>query len=120
VNSSFSVWANVSGTGSAIENVSFVVTRSNSISKHLLTYNGTLYLGDIPALRVNTTYEVYMEAYDWAANKATSFSVEIDLRDRQEPPLDPWVTAPIVALGSGVILLLVVVIALIYDKRKNY
>jgi hypothetical protein len=116
---SFPVWANVSETGSGIENVSFVVTRNNYVSKHLLHYNGSLFTAQIPALRLNATFEVYIEAYDWATNRAESYSVVLDLRPTGPPPLDPWATAPIVTLGSGAVLMFVVILALIYDKRKN-
>ena len=116
---SFPVWANVSETGSGIENVSFVVTRNNYMSKHLLHFNGSLFTAQIPALRLNATFNVYIEAYDWATNRAESYSVVLDLRPRGPSPLDPWATAPIVILGSGAVLIVVLTIAIIFDKRQN-
>jgi hypothetical protein len=118
-NDSFLAWANISETDSGLENASFVVTRSNYETKHLLKSNGSLYVTTIPPLRFNATFDVYVEAFDWATNRAESFSVTIDLRPGEPPPLDPWTTAPIVILGSGSILLVVLVIALIYDRRQS-
>ncbi len=119
INQSFVVWANISETGSGIENASVLVTRNNYEASHLMKYNGTLWVTTIPALQLNASFEVYIVAFDWALNRAESFSVTIDLRPGEPPPLDPWVTAPIVVIGTGSVLIVVLIVAIIYDKRRG-
>ncbi|MGY5875478.1 MAG: hypothetical protein RTU30_07015 [Candidatus Thorarchaeota archaeon] len=118
-NESFFAWANVSGTGSALENVSFVVSRDGNERRHLLSYNGTLFTGVIPHLRANATYDVYIETFDWGMNKASGYHQSLNFYPPEPPPLDPGVTAPIVIPSSILLMGVVIAIARIYDKRIN-
>ncbi len=113
----FVVWANVSESGSGIENVTVVIEGPLGERRHLLPYNGTHYTAWLAPLGLNATFQVHVEAYDWAMNVATSYTLTVDLSPRPPPPLDPWVTMPLVVGSSLVLMVVVVVVAYAYRRR---
>ncbi len=117
---SFSAWANVSDTESGVRNVSLSVHGDNGQrSSYPLAFNGSLYMADVPGLAVNATYTLYIIAFDMANNTATSYSRTADLTQRTTTTKDPSVTTPIVVGSSLVLMAVVTVVAMIYDRRRT-
>jgi len=115
----FSAWANVSDTESGVRNVSLSVHGNTGYqSLYALSFNGSLYWADIPGLAVNASYTLYVIAFDWANNSATSYPRNLDLRPATST-IDPSVSAPIVVSSSLALMGVITVLAIFYDRRRN-
>jgi len=117
----FSVWANVSDNegGVGIRNVTINISGPNVTIHDLMIFNGTFYEADIEAFPNPGTFDMYVSAVD--LNNNTRFGRHIDIvieEDVTEPP-DPNLTLPIVVGSSGVLAAIVIMFALMYDRRQD-
>lgn len=116
----FEAWAEVSDRDSGVRNVSLVVNPSSADRiKHPLGFNGSLYISEIPALQMNRTYNLFIQAFDKANNSATSYSRSIDLRILTTTQVDPHITFLPVVLSSSVVAVIVILLACFYDRRMS-
>lgn len=115
----FDVWANVTDQDDDLKNVSVQVLGPNMTYRNLLVYNGTFHTGAVPAFPNDGTFSVRIRAYDLENNTRTSYPVYIDFETNRTPTIDPSVTMPIVVSSSVGFMVLVVVLAIIYDRRTG-
>ncbi|MCF2137641.1 MAG: hypothetical protein K9W43_10470 [Candidatus Thorarchaeota archaeon] len=114
---SFSVWANVSDSGTGVRNVSLVTQQDtgNTTVTELLR-DGPLYTHDIPGLPVNHTYTLYILAFDLANNSATSYSVTVDTHPTPPATFDPNSAMPVVVVSSLLLGGLTILLAIVYHR----
>lgn len=117
----FSVWANVSDNegGVGILNVTINISGPNVTIHDLMNFNGTFYEADIEAFPNPGSFDMYVSAFD--LNNNTRFGRHIDIVievDVSEPP-DPNLTLPIVVGSTGVLAAIVIMFALMYDRRQE-
>ncbi|MHA1772450.1 MAG: hypothetical protein ACTSXS_12775 [Candidatus Thorarchaeota archaeon] len=115
---SFSVWANVSDSGSGVRNVSLVAQQDtgNTTVTELLR-DGPLYTRDIPGLPVNHTYTLYVLAFDLANNSATSYSITVDTHPLPPVTFDPNSAMPVVVGSSLLLGGFTILLAIVYHRR---
>jgi hypothetical protein len=117
----FSVWANVTDNdgGVGIRNVTINISGPNVTIHDAMVNNGTFYEADIDAFPNPGTFDMYVSAYD--LNNNTRYGRHIDIvieADTEEPP-DPILTLPIVVGSSGVLAVIVIMSALMFDRRQE-
>ncbi len=117
----FSVWANVTDNdgGVGIRNVTINISGPNVTIRDAMIFNGTFYEADIEAFPNPGTFDMYVSAYD--LNNNTRFGRHIDIvieADNIQPP-DPNQTLPLVVGSSGVLAAIVIMFALMYDRRQQ-
>ncbi|MFW9964778.1 MAG: hypothetical protein ACFFCX_14515 [Candidatus Sifarchaeia archaeon] len=115
----FDVWANVTDQDDDLKNVSVQVLGPNMTYRNLLVYNGTFHTGAVPAFPNDGTFSVRIRAYDLENNTRTSYPVYIDFEANRTTAVDPSVTMPIVVGSSVGFIVLIVVLAIIYDRRTG-
>jgi hypothetical protein len=121
----FNVWANVTNDAvvndddPGIKNVTVRVIGPNMSVRNLMTFNGTYYTGSVPAFPNGGTFNVYIIAYNQTDQPRTSSNVYITYNPDAPEPVDPSVTMPIVVGSSIAIMVVVVVLALVYDRRQS-
>lgn len=121
----FNVWANVTNDeivnddDPGIQNVTIRVIGPNMSIRNLMTFNGTFYIGSVPAFPNAGTFNVYLIAYNMTGNPRISTNVYITYSPDAPEPIDPSVTMPVVVGSSVALMIVVVVIALFYDRRKS-
>jgi len=115
----FDVWANVTDDDLDIANVTVEVIGPNMSVNNLLSFNGTFYTGSVPAFPNDGEFSVRIMTYDLANNSRTSGRIYIEYEENYTPPIDPVVTMPIVVLSSVGLMAVVIVLALVYDRRKG-
>ncbi|MFX1483449.1 MAG: hypothetical protein ACFFCP_09690 [Promethearchaeota archaeon] len=115
----FDVWANVTDDGLGVRNVSVQVTGPNMTLNDLLTFNGTFYTGSVPAFPNDGHFIVNIRTFDIANNTRTSYPLHFDyVADLVIPP-DPTVTMPYVVLSSLGLIGVLIISAIIYDRRSS-
>ena len=114
----FGVWANVSDEDSDLKNVTVEVIGPNMSINNPLTFNGTYYTGAVPAFPNSGEFSVRIWAHDNASNTRNSALIYVQYDENPEPPIDPFVTMPIVVVSSVSLMAIVIVIAFIYDRRN--
>ena len=115
----FDVWANVSDRNSDLRNVSVQVSGPNMTLNNLLTFNGTLYTGAVPAFSNDGLFNVYILAFDMTNGSRTSYNVFIDYEKDPIIPIDPTITMPFVVGSSIGLVVLVIWLAMFYDRKRN-
>jgi len=117
----FTVWANVTDNedGDGIRNVTINILGPNVTIHDLMIFNGTYYEADIDAFPNPGTFDMFVNAYDMNNNTRLGRHISIIIEENTEPPLSPLVTLPIVVSGSIVLAVVVMIFALIYDRRRE-
>ncbi|MFW9812983.1 MAG: hypothetical protein ACFFF9_11040 [Candidatus Thorarchaeota archaeon] len=121
----FDVWANVSDDeilnddDPALRNVTVQVTGPNMTLNGLMAFNGTFYTGSVPAFPNDGTFRVRIRAFDLANNTRNSAYVNIDFEAEPEIPIDPNITMPIVVTSGIGLIVVVIILARYYDRRRN-
>ena len=113
----FTAWANVSDNDSGVKNVTFVIDPFEDY--HPMTFNGSFYEVFVAPLEVNYTYSVWIEAFDNASNRATTYVRIIDLTIGNYTPFDQTVTMPVVVGSSLALMAGAISLAYVYDKRQK-
>ncbi len=114
----FDVWANVTDDGSGLRNVTVQVNGPNMTINNLMTFNGTFHTGSVPAFPNDGTFYVYIRAYDMANVTRTSNSIIIVYESNPVVTIDPSLTMPYVVGSSLGLIVLVTVLAMVYDRKK--
>jgi len=121
----FDVWANVSDDevlnddDPMIRNVTVDVSGPNMTLYGLMTWNGTFYTASVPAFPNDGTFEVRIWAFDLANNTRNTARRIYEFVAEPPVPIDPNITMPIVVSSSIILFVVVIVLALKYDKRRN-
>ncbi|MFW9805471.1 MAG: hypothetical protein ACFFFK_01920 [Candidatus Thorarchaeota archaeon] len=121
----FNVWANVTNDAivndddPGIKNVTIRVIGPNMSIRNLMTFNGTYYTGSVPAFPNGGTFNVYLIAYNMTDQPRISTHTYITYSPDAPEPIDPSVTMPVVVGSSVALMVIVIVIALTYDRRKS-
>jgi hypothetical protein len=121
----FDVWANVSvdavlnDDDPGLRNVTVQVSGPNMTLNNLMTFNGTFYTGSVPAFPNDGTFSVRIRAFDLANESRNSAYQFIEYEGELVIPIDPTVTMPFVVGGSIGLMVVVIGLALRYDKRRN-
>jgi len=120
----FDVWANITNDETnndddpGIKNVTIRVIGPNMSYYGLMTHNGTYYTGSVPAFPNGGTFNVYLIAYNQTDHPRTSTGVDVAY-DPSPNTIEPSITMPIVVGSSVALMVAVVVLALVYDRRKS-
>ncbi|MBE0526499.1 MAG: hypothetical protein IH631_06120, partial [Candidatus Thorarchaeota archaeon] len=117
----FSVWANVTDNegGDGIRNVTINILGPNVTVHDLMIYNGSLYEADIDAFPNPGTFDMFVKAYDLNNNTRLGRHITIIIEEDVAPPVDPILTQPLVVSSSIVLAVIVVLFALMYDRRTT-
>ncbi len=122
--SGFDVWANVTNDDIAndddpgIKNVTVHVSGPNMTVNNLMTFNGTYYTGSVGPFPNDGSFDVSIMAYNQTDHRRVSYSVTIVYESDPLPTLDPNVTMPIVVISSVGLMGVVMVVAMVYDRRR--
>ncbi|MGY5873917.1 MAG: hypothetical protein RTV72_16845 [Candidatus Thorarchaeota archaeon] len=116
----FSVWANVTKNeaGPDIANVTINVLGPNVTIHDPLSFNGTLYVGDVDAFPNPGDYWLQIIACDLNGTSRTSGFIIITIEVEGNNTVDPILTLPIVVSTSMVVVVIVIISALMYDKKQ--
>jgi hypothetical protein len=115
----FGVWANVTDDETGVRNVTVEVFGPNMTLNSLMSFNGTYYIGSVPAFPNDGTFNVRIRAYDLANNTRTSAFRDIVYESNPPPTIPEDATLPIVVGSSIGFMAVVIVMALVYDRRKG-
>lgn len=115
----FDVWANVSDDETGLRNVTVQVFGPNMTVNNLMSYNGTYFTGSVPAFPNDGTFNVRIQAFDLANNTRTSAFHIIEFEANPPPTIPENITLPFVVGSSIALMAVVIVLALVYDRRKN-
>lgn len=117
----FSVWANVTDNegGVGILNVTINISGPNVTIHDLMTFNGTFYEADVEAFPNPGEFHMYVRAFDLNNNTRDGRILTVIIEADVPPPVDPILTLPLVVSSSLVLAVIVVMIALMYDRRTN-
>jgi hypothetical protein len=115
----FDVWANVTDEDADLKNVSVQVNGPNMTLNSLMTFNGTLYTGAVPAFPNDGLFDVYILAYDTTNRSRTSSNVQYDFESDPVIPIDPNLTMPVVVISSIGLVAVVIGLAFVYDKKQT-
>lgn len=117
----FSVWANVTDNedGVGIRNVTINISGPNVTVQDLMNFNGSFYVASVDALLVPGEYWMRVNALDMNDNSRDSAYIIITIEEDQGPIVDPVMTLPIVVSTSLVLVVIVIVFALMYDRKQN-
>jgi hypothetical protein len=114
----FTVWADVIDAKSGIENVSAVVLNPfNKEAKYLMSYNGSTWAVEVPGFIHNGTYRIQVVSYDWGMNVASTYFEIIEYSSSGPFILDPTATMPLVIATSVAAMVIVSILALMFDKK---
>ena len=116
----FSVWANVTvhESGLGIANVTMHITGPNVTVHDLMTFNGSFYELDIEAFPNPGEFKLYVSAMDLNNENRDGRIVYITVEDEGEETVDPLLTLPVVVSTSILVAVIVMIIALMYDRRE--
>ena len=116
----FSVWANVTDNdgGVGILNVTIHITGPNVTVHDLMTFNGSFYEADVDAFPNPGDFTLYVSAMDLNYNNRDGRILYVTIEEDVEPTVDPMLTLPVVVSSSIVIAVIVMMFALMYDKRQ--
>jgi hypothetical protein len=117
----FTVWANVTDNegGDGIRNVTINILGPNVTIHDLMLFNGTYYEVDIDAFPNPGTFDMFVNAYDMNNNTRLGRHISVIINENTEPPLDPLVTLPIVVSSSIILAVILMIFAIIYDRRRE-
>ena len=115
----FDVWANVTDDDSGLRNVTVQVSGPNMTLNSLMTFNGTYYNGSVPAFPNDGSFDVTIRAFDLANNSRISYDREFQYEENPVIPIDPTLSMPFVVGGSIGLIVVVIGIAVVYDRKKN-
>lgn len=115
----FGVWANVTDDETGVRNVTVEVFGPNMTLNSLMSFNGTYYTGSVPAFPNDGTFDVRIRAYDLANNTRTSAFRDIVYESNPPQTIPEGATLPIVVGSSIGLMAVVIVVALVYDRRKG-
>ena len=117
----FSVWANVTDNdgGVGILNVTINITGPNVTVNDLMTYNGSFYEASVDAFPNPGEFRMHVSAMDLNNNTRDGRIVTIVIEEEVEPTVDPMLTMPIVVSTSSVLLVIVLMAAMFYDKKQT-
>lgn len=116
----FSVWANATDNegGVGILNVTINISGPNVTVHDLMTFNGSFYEASVDAFPNPGEFRIYVSAMDMNNNTRDSTTVTIIIEENAEPIVDPMITLPIVVSTSCVLLVIVIMAAMLYDKKQ--
>jgi hypothetical protein len=115
----FDVWANVTDDDSGLRNVTVQVSGPNMNLNSLMTFNGTYYNSSVPAFPNDGLFDVNIRAYDLANNSRISYYLHFQYEENPVIPIDPTISMPFVVGGSFGLIVLVIVFAIVYDRKKS-
>ncbi len=116
----FAVWANVTvhEAGLGIVNVTINISGPNVTVNDLMTFNGSFYEADIEAFPNPGEFRLHVSAIDLNNNSRDGRIVFITIEEDGGPTVDPLLTLPVVVSTSILIAVVVMVFALMYDRRQ--
>jgi len=117
----FSVWANVTDNdgGVGILNVTINITGPNVTVHDLMIFNGSFFEASVDAFPNPGEFRMYVSAMDLNNNTRDSAIVFITIEEDVDPTVDPMLTLPIVVSTSSVLLVIVIMAAMLYDKKQT-
>ena len=117
----FSVWANVTDNdgGVGILNVTINISGPNVTVNDLMLSNGSFYEASVDAFPNPGEFRMYVSAMDLNNNTRDGRVETIIIEEYEEPTVDPTLTIPIVVSTSSVLLVIVIMFAMLYDKKQT-
>jgi hypothetical protein len=115
----FGVWANITDDETGVRNATVEVFGPNMTLSSPMSFNGTYYTGLVPAFPNAGTFGVRIRAYDLANNTRTSAFRYVVYESNPLPTIPEGATLLIVVGSSIGLMVMVVAVALVYDRRKG-
>ncbi len=117
----FSVWANVTDNdgGVGILNVTINITGPNVTIHDLMIFNGSYYEASLDAFPNPGEFRMYVSATGMNNQTRDGRIATVIIEEEGEPTVDPIVTLPIVVSTSLVLLVIVLMAAMFYDKKQT-
>ncbi len=117
----FTVWANVSDNedGVGIKNVTINISGPNVTVHDLMIFNGSLYVASVDAFPNPGVFDLYVIAWDLNDNRRSGRHLSVIIEEDVDPPVDPMRTLPIVVSTSIVLVVMMVMFAMAYDKKQD-
>lgn len=117
----FTVWANVTDDedGVGILNVTLNISGPNVTVNDIMIFNGSFYEVSVDAFPNHGEFDLHVIAYDLNNNTRLGRHITVTIEEDLEPPVDPMRTLPIVVSTSLLLVAIVVMFALMYDKRQD-
>lgn len=113
----FIVWANVTDEGVGVRNVSVYITAPNYTLIEELMYNGSYYQKQMEPFLFQGEYRLQIRAYDLNNNTRTGGYIFVTITSPENVPIDEGITMPIVVTTSVLLAIIVIMAAVMYDKR---
>ncbi|TFG34561.1 hypothetical protein EU527_02790 [Candidatus Thorarchaeota archaeon] len=115
----FTVWANVTDEGVGVRNVSVYITAPNYTLVEELIYNGSYYQKQLDPFLFEGEYRLQIRAYDMNNNTRTSGLIFVTITSIEDVPVDEGITMPVVVTTSILLAIIVIMAALLYEKRTQ-
>jgi hypothetical protein len=110
------VWAQVTDNLAGVENVSAHIRFAGGELVYLCAFDGTNWTTEIDQLPVDVRIEIWIEAWDWGVNNATSNILYFGADYPEYYPFqDPLVIGTIAVSAVG----LIVVVSALWLRRKR-
>lgn len=115
----FAVWANVTDDGVGIRLVNVTVSAPNYTLVEELHYNGSFYEKQMDPFVVPGQYQLILKVWDMNNNTRTSSYLLITIISPEDVTIDENLTMPVVVATSLLLAVIVVLAALMYEKRTE-
>lgn len=113
----FIVWANVTDDGVGVKNVSVHINAPNYTLVEELLYNGSFYERLLDPFLFPGEYRLIVRAFDMNNNTRTGGIIYVTIVPPEEIPIDEGLTMPVVVATSVLLAIIVLMAAMLYDKR---
>lgn len=117
----FSVWANVTAHEDdvGIRNVTINISGPNVTIHDLMIFNGSYYEASLDAFPNPGEFRMYVSATGMNNQTRDGRIATVIIEEEGGPAVDPMVTLPIVVSTSLVLLVIVLMAAMFYDKKQT-
>jgi len=105
--------------GVGILNVTLNISGPNVTVNDIMIFNGSFYEASVDAFPNPGEFDLHVIAYDLNNNTRLGRHITVIIEEDLEPPVDPMRTIPIVVSTSLLLVAIVVMFALMYDKRQD-
>ena len=117
----FSVWANVTAhvNDTGIRNVTINISGPNVTINDLMIFNGSYYEASLDAFPNPGEFRLYVSATGMNNLTRNGRIITIIIEEDAEPTVDPIRTLPIVIATSLLLVVIVIMVAMMYDRKQD-
>ncbi|MHA1577759.1 MAG: hypothetical protein ACTSU3_10400 [Candidatus Thorarchaeota archaeon] len=117
----FSVWANVTAhvNDTGIRNVTINISGPNVTIHDLMIFNGSYYEASMDAFPNPGEFRLYVSATGMNNLTRDGRIITVIIEENVEPTVDPMRTLPIVIATSLLLVVIMIMVAMMYDRKQN-